>query len=293
MPRAAKIRASRSWLLALGAIASMGLLTAPAHAGYMVNSDENFSYTGTVTAPDGTAYAIPSYVSTPGTTTYTGRDASIFTTSGAPTADAGAGGENYTLFQTNWYSSLNGQNNGNNPNDTDTGFVTLQDTTNHYVTSANGRWTNAAMTDFQLIINGTETGTTANDDERLWAAPEVGGASGDTYGVFTGYTLTLNATFAPGSVTNESPHWWSTTATPLSITGSFTGTFQNTSTTTPSNQGTYKFDLTFQPQNWAGANNIPDTYGPTYFGATVPEPATFALFGTGLLGLVLLRRRRA
>lgn len=87
------------------------LLAQPAHAGYMASNDESFSYTGTVNAPNGTAYTIPSFISTPGSTLYSGRDAAIFATSNAPTADAGSY-QNTTQFETNWYSSLNGNNDG-------------------------------------------------------------------------------------------------------------------------------------------------------------------------------------
>jgi hypothetical protein len=104
--------------------------------------------------------------------------------------------------------------------------------------------------------------------------------------------LVLTATFAPGAVTEESPGWFSTDATPLSITGNFSGLFTNTGTYAP---GIYQFDFDFLDQSWAGNNGVG---GPSYFGASavaVPEPATLGLFGFGLmaLGLCVRMRRRS
>lgn len=281
---------ARTALVAACAAFAMACVSAPAMAGLMASNDTYFSYSGTVTGPNGT-YTIPGF--SDGSGTYTGRDASVFITKNAPTADATAGYENTMMFLTNWYASLDGLNDGNaNPNDTDTGFVQLYDTTSAGVASISGGWTNNSYTTFTLAVTGNSGSSTPGYD-RLWAAPEVGGASADTGGAFGAYTLLLTATFAPGAVTEESSGWFSTTANPLSVTGSFAGSFTNTGSYAP---GAYTFDLTFIPGNWAGANGL--DLNDSYFGASaapVPEPSDLGLFLAGLLGLggcLWVRRRQ-
>ena len=252
-------------------------------------SDTNFSYTGTVTDPNGVKYSIVPYTS--GGTTYTGRDLSLYA------GNTPGSNPNYvdsTYILTNWYSSLDGLNDGAaNPNNEDSGFVQLVDSSNTSVTSMSGAWSNNYTT-FVMSINGGPTTVANNPDSRLWAAPSNGAAS-DTAGQFQNYTFYLTTTFAPGAVTQESPGWFSTTASPLSVTGGFSGTFLNTGTLAP---GSYDFDFTFLDTNWAGANDIVSSNGTSYFGASamaVPEPPTlvlFGLFGAAILGLGSLARRK-
>jgi len=262
-------------------LAAIGMTAA--QAGYFVLNDTDFSYTGTVTDPTGAVNTIPIFTDVSGT--YTGRDASIWASSGAPTSVSYPGFENATLFMTAWYPTLLSGAGWGNPNNNDNGFFQYYDTSNATITSATGHW-NDAHTQFTLNITGSGAGDPGT--ARLWDAPNLGGAAIDTAGTFEAFNLSLLATFA-SPATEELPGWYSTYATPTSITGSVTGTFLNQS---PHYSGLYAYDLTFQGQDWARTVGASGT-GPSYFGATVPEPATLLLFGAALLGLGYGVRRKS
>lgn len=283
-------RSRAAWVAACAAL-GLACVSAPALANLMASNDTSFSYTGTVTDPNGVQHTIPG-----SSTTYTGRDASVLVTRGAPTADAGAGYENSMIFMTNWYATLlpaDGYGTAN-PNNTSLGYVQLYDSDSSGVSSVTGGWTDNSYTTFTMTVTGFAGSDVAGYD-MLWPAPQDTGPWSDTVGAFGAYSLILTATFAPGAVTAESPGWYSTTANPLSVTGSFSGAFTNTGSYAP---GAYTFDFNFvDGGNWAGANNAALTDGGSYFGANAiaaPEPSELGLFLAGLLmlGGCLWSRRR-
>src|SRR5579875_352078 len=197
----------RRMKLALPTMASVIALTvslqARADEAYTVSDDQSFDYTGTVNG-----VAIPGFTSTPGTTSYPGPDGSMFDTLHAPDSVAGLGFSNTTIFQPNWYASLNGQNNGiGNPSNSRVGWVSQLDPTNSGVTTSTGSW-NATHTVFSLNISGSTPNSPSdlNFDNNVWAPTGTNSTYQDQVGYYSSYNTALTATFAPGTVTETNPY---------------------------------------------------------------------------------------
>jgi len=105
----------------------------------------------------------------------------------------------------------------------------------------------------------------------------------------TTYSLNLTATGLQGV---QNGYLIASNNHPTGVTGTFSGIFENVSTTYPVNNGFYVFDLTLDMDNWAYDNrdNLTGQYSftPSYF-ATVPGPAAALPFA---LGFLAARRRR-
>ncbi len=281
-------------------LAASAALASPLYVNY-----DNFHYQGTVsrysTLGDAQAgvnaistASISTAVNGPRSTLENARDGQVYVASGATGYDP----NNLAYVSTAWYFTTmpaNGDGWGN-PNNANTGFVQYYDTSAVPVVS--GGWSNG-NTQFSLNVSGGD-GDTANY-ARLWAAPALGGPAGDTAGVFRAFELSLVADFTAAATLNGTTGWYESALAPSALTAGATGIFENQSTTNPSLNGFYAFDLAFAPGSWAQDNGATwDGGGTTQYApqaffaapATVPEPGSVALLAIALVALTTVRSRR-
>ena len=201
---------------------------------------------------------------------------------------------NCNFIGTSWNYISN--TDGRTPSNTNLGFVQLGDLDASTLTSIAASWSTDLST-YRVDLTGVNA-TSAQDYARLWNAPATSGPAHDTSGTFLSYEMHLtlgglNAVWDAAAGT-----YVSAGGDPTSISGTFSGVFQNTSTV---GAGYYTFTLDLNLNSWAydHRNDLAagsDSYysSTTATGTVIPEPATAALWlATAAGGFVLWRRRRA
>lgn len=296
----------RKLMVVLFLVAGFLCSSNPVQASSFYAITDMFSYTGTVTRYAtlddaragvnvvGGPFGIPARTADAPYNT-TSRDAAVYFVNNAPSYNT----TNANIFMTAWYYTTD-PNNGTysgwgNPNNTNTGFVQLYDASGGTATSANANfngWDGAHYTQFNMAVQG-QNATYDNSYARLWHAPNTGGAGGLTKGIFLDYGLNLTAGGLQGTY-NPLTGPVESTNHPTAVDGVFWAIFQNTNTVDPSLNGYYVANFALGLDNWAygqGAT-LNGELAPSEFGAPVPIPAAVWLLGSGVVGLVALRRRR-
>lgn len=274
---------------------AVALVAIAAQAQTWYASTDKFGYVGTMTKYTTLADA-QNQTNAGNSYTFAQRDAGLYQMNNAAGFDPGNPDAN--MFLTAWWYTTD-TNNGpysgwGNPSNTSNSFCQLYDSDGGSVVTKTGGWTSGLYDTFHINVAGVNADygdpfPNGNDYSRLWD----GETSGSDDGSFISYTLDLTATGLSG--VEITPGFYESSNQPTSVTGSFSGIFENYGSDVVSAAGFYRFELTFNDINWAYANSgsLNGSFSDSYFGAeAVPEPATMALLGAAAVAALRRRSRR-
>ncbi len=212
-----------------------------------VLSTDRFGYDGTVTRYDTLADA-QAGTNPIETTTISDRDLSVYVVKGY-------GNDTNIIMGSWWYTEDEGCDTdkgragyGNVNGNTGVGFIQLYDadgSTDGSLSMEFQNYDGTYWTDFVLALSGTNADY-PNDYARFWV--EYQGAGADKV-IYHTYELTLTAGGLEG--VEVAPSVIEATNHPTSVTGTYSGIFENVSTTYPQNNGFYVFNLTLSTDCWA------------------------------------------